>query len=104
MQLQVPQQNSTTGTRTRVARVRAEYPNQLDYSGSVLQALAGVSFPSRQPWSCVAVGRYVRQVRNRMPEARMGQKDKPFVCQRVRQPIGKVHPARIELATFSVLG
>ena len=26
-------ENSTTGTRTRVARVRAEYPNQLDYSG-----------------------------------------------------------------------
>ena len=25
--------NSATGTRTRVARVRAEYPNQLDYSG-----------------------------------------------------------------------
>ena len=25
---------SATGTRTRVARVRAEYPNQLDYSGS----------------------------------------------------------------------
>ena len=27
--------DSATGTRTRVARVRAEYPNQLDYSGSV---------------------------------------------------------------------
>ena len=27
--------NSATGTRTRVARVRAEYPNQLDYSGVV---------------------------------------------------------------------
>ena len=27
------QDNSATGTRTRVARVRAEYPNQLDYSG-----------------------------------------------------------------------
>ena len=26
--------NSATGTRTRVARGRAEYPNQLDYSGS----------------------------------------------------------------------
>ena len=26
--------NSATGTRTRVARVRAEYPNQLDYGGS----------------------------------------------------------------------
>jgi extradiol dioxygenase family protein len=26
--------DSATGTRTRVARVRAEYPNQLDYSGS----------------------------------------------------------------------
>ena len=25
--------NSATGTRTRVARVRAEYPSQLDYSG-----------------------------------------------------------------------
>ena len=25
--------NSATGTRTRVARVRAEYPDQLDYSG-----------------------------------------------------------------------
>ena len=25
--------NSATGARTRVARVRAEYPNQLDYSG-----------------------------------------------------------------------
>ena len=24
---------SASGTRTRVARVRAEYPNQLDYSG-----------------------------------------------------------------------
>ena len=28
-----PMQNSATVTRTRVARVRAEYPNQLDYSG-----------------------------------------------------------------------
>ena len=26
-------QNSDAGTRTRVARVKAEYPNQLDYSG-----------------------------------------------------------------------
>ena len=25
--------NSATGTRTRVARARVEYPNQLDYSG-----------------------------------------------------------------------
>ena len=29
------QSYSATGTRTRVARVRAEYPNQLDYSGVV---------------------------------------------------------------------
>ena len=29
------QRCSATGTRTRVARVRAEYPNQLDYSGLV---------------------------------------------------------------------
>jgi hypothetical protein len=26
--------NSVAGTRTRVSRVRAEYPNQLDYNGS----------------------------------------------------------------------
>ena len=32
-------QNSATGTQTRVARVRAEYPNQLDYSGSCPQDL-----------------------------------------------------------------
>jgi hypothetical protein len=30
-------QNSATGTRTWVARVRAEYPNQLDYSGADIQ-------------------------------------------------------------------
>ena len=28
-----PEPNSATGTQTRVARVRAEYPDQLDYSG-----------------------------------------------------------------------
>ena len=32
-------ENSATGTRTRVARVRAEYPNQLDYSGLVYLSL-----------------------------------------------------------------
>ena len=32
-------ENSTTGTRTRVARVRAEYPNQLDYGGSAQQCV-----------------------------------------------------------------
>ena len=31
--------NSTTGTRTQVARVKAEYPNQLDYSGVVVGLL-----------------------------------------------------------------
>ena len=29
--------HSAAGTRTRVARVRAEYPNQLDYSGDCLR-------------------------------------------------------------------
>ena len=28
-----PQKSSDTGTRTQVARVKAEYPNQLDYIG-----------------------------------------------------------------------
>ena len=31
--------NSATGTRTRVALVRAEYPNQLDYSGDDIRTL-----------------------------------------------------------------
>ena len=31
-------EHSATGTRTRVARVRAEYPNQLDYSGAGLRS------------------------------------------------------------------
>ena len=30
---QLPLKSSATGTRARVARVRAEYPDQLDYSG-----------------------------------------------------------------------
>jgi uncharacterized membrane protein len=34
--------NSATGTRTRVARVRAEYPNQLDYSGVVSFCASGL--------------------------------------------------------------
>ena len=33
---------SATGTRTRVARVRAEYPNQLDYSGVVQGRPTGI--------------------------------------------------------------
>ena len=32
--------NSATGTRTRVARVRAKYPNQLDYSGDAKRLLS----------------------------------------------------------------
>ena len=35
--------NSATGTRTRVARVRAEYPNQLDYSGFLKKVRKGVA-------------------------------------------------------------
>ena len=40
----VPDRNSATGTRTRVARVRTEYPNQLDYSG-----VAVILKPHTQP-------------------------------------------------------
>ena len=35
-------QNSDTGTRARVARVRAAYPDQLDYSGSAQLHLANL--------------------------------------------------------------
>lgn len=38
--LQKGKKNSVAGTRTRVSRVRAEYPNQLDYNGCVL----GISY------------------------------------------------------------
>jgi hypothetical protein len=38
----ITSRNSATGTRTRVARVRAEYPNQLDYSGRCGFRLANV--------------------------------------------------------------
>ena len=31
--------HSATGTRTRVARVRAAYPNKLDYSGAGFQTI-----------------------------------------------------------------
>ena len=37
--------SSATGTRTRVARVRAEYPNQLDYSGRYIDTLKEAQLP-----------------------------------------------------------
>ena len=47
----MPENNSATGTRTRVARVRAEYPNQLDYSGAcckqnIISQRRGYNVPS----------------------------------------------------------
>ena len=54
--LPVPQQNSATGTRTRVARVRAEYPNQLDYSGSAVHVLVFFAFAPRCSRIRVAIG------------------------------------------------
>ena len=41
LSLSLTSKYSATGTRTRVARVRAEYPNQLDYSGSCLSNSLG---------------------------------------------------------------
>ncbi len=41
--------NSATGTRTRVARVRAEYPNQLDYSGADMSNCPCGIRPVRRP-------------------------------------------------------
>ena len=43
--------HSATGTRTRVARVRAEYPSQLDYSG--LGAALPALLPNIQRVSCL---------------------------------------------------
>ena len=39
---------SATGTRTRVARVRAEYPNQLDYGGLMPPAGAGTRLAQKE--------------------------------------------------------
>ena len=53
--LLLPQQNSATGTRTRVARVRAEYPNQLDKSGSAVHVLPFFAFVARLVRNCIAI-------------------------------------------------
>ena len=47
--------HSATGTRTRVARVRAEYPNQLDYSGSAVHVLPLFAFVARLVRNCIAI-------------------------------------------------
>ena len=44
----VKEVNSATGTRTRVAQVRAEHPNQLDYSGFWLWGEAVTTRPQEQ--------------------------------------------------------
>ena len=41
-------QTSATGTRTQVARVKAEYPSQLDYSGS--DAISKPSANTHNAW------------------------------------------------------
>ena len=46
--------HSATGTRTRVARVRAEYPNQLDYSGCCTVHLEGRPSAANQRTSNLA--------------------------------------------------
>jgi len=46
--------HSATGTRTRVARVRAEYPNQLDYSGHCTVYLEGPPIAADQRTSNIA--------------------------------------------------
>ena len=51
---QAQQQNSATRTRARVAQVRAEDPNQLNYSGSALHALLDALFSSCFSGTCVA--------------------------------------------------
>ena len=43
--------SSATGTRTRVARVRAEYPNQLDYSGICIYKMSPSFLSDRRSWS-----------------------------------------------------
>ena len=49
--------NSATGTRARVARVRAEYPNQLDYSGCGGTTCSG-PYPHMTLWvsACPSLG------------------------------------------------
>ena len=53
--LLLPQQNSATGTQTRVARERAEYPNQLDYSGSAVHVLPLFAFVACLVRNCIAI-------------------------------------------------
>ena len=49
-ELRMPK-SSATGTRTRVARVRAEYPNQLDYSGICIYNMSPLFLNDRRSWS-----------------------------------------------------
>ena len=55
--------NSVAGTRTRVSRVRAEYPNQLDYNGSCCVAPCAtytfLNFSEHQQTDFVAPPNYI---------------------------------------------
>ena len=69
---------SATGTRTRVARVRAEYPNQLDYSGVVtgdrrprqIRFIRIRALLSHVPCSCHTLLLLRRTVRTKFPHTR----------------------------------
>ena len=51
--------HSATGTRVRVARVRAEYPSQLDYSGDVDWSQIVANQPRGKRLHTPSDGRYV---------------------------------------------
>ena len=64
--------DSATGTRTRVARVRAEYPNQLDYSGfcaghaaafNLFHEAMGLTTYRKLPWLASSNETYQHQER-----------------------------------------
>ena len=70
-------QASATGTRTRVARVRAKYPNQLDYGG--IEGCLEVEVPTR----CCIHNRHFGWVHNSDQDA-AGPERLPAFTQQVR--------------------
>ena len=46
-ELKTQASNSATGTRAQVARVRAEYPNQLDCSGADMKSPTDLIMPAK---------------------------------------------------------
>ena len=79
--------HSATGTRTRVARARAEYPSQLDYSGCCINSKPGPLQQLHVPRRTNVSAQQANMLASRRIQSRRNSKSRPPPVRRSAVPI-----------------